>query len=72
VLQVHNPSATAPLGRRTHTCCWPIGEPGAKTFRFCGDPAAFGKSYCQTHDDSAHGRAPKAKPATVATATPPG
>jgi len=34
-------------------CCWPIGEPGTKGFRFCGDPSISGKSYCPHH----HGKA---------------
>jgi GcrA cell cycle regulator len=34
---------------RTLTCCWPIGEPGTKSFHFCDDEAASGKPYCATH-----------------------
>lgn len=30
-------------------CCWPIGEPGTKGFRFCSDPAMGGKPYCAEH-----------------------
>jgi len=33
----------------TKSCCWPIGEPGTKGFRFCADPAMGGKPYCATH-----------------------
>lgn len=36
-----------PLGR--HPCCWPIGEPGTASFRFCGDPNEAGKPYCPDH-----------------------
>jgi GcrA cell cycle regulator len=35
--------------RRTTACCWPIGEPGTKTFRFCDDTARAGKPYCREH-----------------------
>lgn len=31
------------------SCCWPIGEPGTKGFRFCADPALGGKPYCPAH-----------------------
>jgi GcrA cell cycle regulator len=34
---------------RSLTCCWPIGEPGTKTFRFCDDGAVAGKPYCASH-----------------------
>lgn len=34
---------------RTLTCCWPIGEPGTKSFHFCDDEASAGKPYCATH-----------------------
>lgn len=30
-------------------CCWPIGEPGTPSFRFCDDGAMHGKPYCQQH-----------------------
>jgi GcrA cell cycle regulator len=35
--------------RRGLTCCWPLGEPGTKEFRFCGDEPVAGKPYCQQH-----------------------
>lgn len=31
------------------SCCWPIGEPGQREFRFCGCEAAPGKPYCAEH-----------------------
>jgi len=34
---------------RVATCCWPIGEPGTRSFRFCDDPAEAGKPYCADH-----------------------
>lgn len=30
-------------------CCWPIGEPGAADFRFCGAEATSGRPYCAEH-----------------------
>ncbi|MCQ8240140.1 GcrA family cell cycle regulator [Rhizosaccharibacter radicis] len=35
--------------RRGLTCCWPLGEPGTKEFRFCGDEPVPGKPYCAEH-----------------------
>jgi GcrA cell cycle regulator len=37
-----------PYGRIIE-CCWPIGVPGTKAFRFCGDPSEPGRSYCPDH-----------------------
>lgn len=34
---------------RLSTCCWPIGEPGTRSFRFCDDNATHGKPYCSAH-----------------------
>lgn len=51
------PSPVAPprpaFVRPSSECCWPIGEPGTKGFRFCGDPSIPGKSYCPPHRDKA-------------------
>jgi GcrA cell cycle regulator len=39
-----------PMMRRSApACCWPIGEPGRKDFRFCDDVSAPGKPYCEDH-----------------------
>lgn len=35
--------------RRPSACQWPLGEPGSKGFRLCGDPAADGYPYCAIH-----------------------
>jgi GcrA cell cycle regulator len=42
---------TAPVQSRrpAPSCCWPIGEPGTKTFRFCDDTSVAGKPYCVEH-----------------------
>jgi GcrA cell cycle regulator len=34
---------------RVSTCCWPIGDPGTASFRFCDDGAMAGKPYCAQH-----------------------
>lgn len=38
-----------PLRLGSGACCWPIGDPGAPGFRFCGAPALVGKPYCADH-----------------------
>ncbi|HZF75163.1 MAG TPA: GcrA family cell cycle regulator [Acetobacteraceae bacterium] len=35
-------------------CCWPIGEPGTKEFRFCSAEATSGKPYCAQHASVAY------------------
>lgn len=34
---------------RVSTCCWPIGDPGTPSFRFCDDGAMPNKPYCAEH-----------------------
>lgn len=44
--------AVSPMARpasRVPACCWPIGEPGTSSFRFCCDPAIASKPYCAPH-----------------------
>lgn len=42
-------SASVVLGVLSQ-CCWPIGEPGTRDFKFCCEPVeAVGKSYCPDH-----------------------
>jgi GcrA cell cycle regulator len=43
------PSAPIQARRSAPSCCWPIGEPGTKTFRFCDDASLPGKPYCDEH-----------------------
>ena len=40
--------APRPYGRMV-TCCWPIGEPGTREFRFCDVPSEPGRPYCEDH-----------------------
>ena len=46
------PAALRPLAPRigrSVACCWPIGEPGTSSFRFCDAEATQGKPYCTEH-----------------------
>ena len=42
-----------PYGR-VITCCWPIGEPGSRNFRFCDAESVPGKPYCADHAQLAY------------------
>jgi len=49
--------AAAPPPRpygRVITCCWPIGEPGTRSFRFCDAQSVPGKPYCEEHAQKAY------------------
>jgi len=51
--------AAAPPPRpygRVITCCWPIGEPGTRSFRFCDAQSVPGKPYCEEHAAKAYVR----------------
>ena len=37
-------------------CQWPVGDPRSDSFHFCGEEAAPGKPYCQTHCALAYSR----------------
>jgi GcrA cell cycle regulator len=39
---------------RNVSCCWPIGEPGTKSFRFCDAEATPNKPYCNEHAQLAY------------------
>jgi len=41
------PIRTPHLGNQS--CCWPIGEPGTRGFRFCDVTNEAGKPYCPEH-----------------------
>jgi GcrA cell cycle regulator len=45
--------APRPYGR-VITCCWPIGEPGTRSFRFCDAASMPGKPYCEEHAQLAY------------------
>ncbi len=46
-------AAPRPYGR-VITCCWPIGEPGTSSFRFCDFESVPGKPYCEQHAQLAY------------------
>lgn len=41
-------------GARVTPCCWPIGEPGTRAFRFCDEGSVGGKPYCEQHSALAY------------------
>lgn len=43
-------------------CCWPIGEPGTRDFRFCVAEAVPGKPYCPDHVAVAYVRVRERRP----------
>jgi GcrA cell cycle regulator len=45
---------TAPRPARQEPCCWPIGEPRTRGFRYCDAPAHPGKPYCAEHAGAAY------------------
>jgi GcrA cell cycle regulator len=47
-------SDPAKLG--TGQCCWPIGDPGKKDFRFCNEPNQQARPYCPEHCAQAYVR----------------
>jgi GcrA cell cycle regulator len=58
-LQPARVALTAPPPRpygRVITCCWPIGEPGTRSFRFCDAESVPGKPYCDEHAQLAYVR----------------
>jgi GcrA cell cycle regulator len=49
------PPPPRPYGRVV-TCCWPIGEPGTRSFCFCDAASVPGKPYCEDHAQLAYVR----------------
>ncbi len=43
-------------GGRLQACCWPLGEPGTRSFRFCDAESLAGKPYCAEHAQLAYVR----------------
>jgi GcrA cell cycle regulator len=50
------PTIPTPSYGRVCPCCWPIGEPGTKTFHFCDVDTLPGKPYCAEHAQIAYVR----------------
>ena len=43
------PVRRTPTAIGNTSCCWPIGDPGTPSFRFCDAPNQAGKPYCPKH-----------------------
>ena len=43
----YDPDQKYDIDRRA--CCWPMGEPGTPSFRFCAALVSLGKPYCAEH-----------------------
>lgn len=52
-LGVRSPEAPRPAGRVAR-CVFPIGDPGADSFRYCEDPTHPGRPYCSPHCQAAY------------------
>ena len=46
---IDSPHKCSLLELRAAQCRWPISEPGAADFAFCGNPSSDGVSYCAGH-----------------------
>lgn len=53
------------LARKSSDCCWPIGEPGTREFRFCDAVSEPGRPYCGDHCRIAYARVREAPPAVA-------
>ncbi|HTI81808.1 MAG TPA: GcrA family cell cycle regulator [Acetobacteraceae bacterium] len=42
-------SLTPSIFRQPESCCWPIGNPGTRAFRYCDGASVPGKPYCEDH-----------------------
>lgn len=51
------PLPAVPVGR-VRECCWPIGEPRAKDFRYCDAPSVPCRPYCDEHYKVAYMKTP--------------
>jgi GcrA cell cycle regulator len=47
--QIDSPHKCSLLELSQAQCRWPLSEPGAKDFGFCGNPSLDGFSYCSGH-----------------------
>lgn len=50
--------------QKPQPCCWPLGDPGTATFRFCDNEAVSGKPYCETHCQRAYAGAGRTTPSS--------
>jgi GcrA cell cycle regulator len=43
----------------SRTCKWPIGDPAASDFHYCGQPPQSGRPYCDEHDRMSYQATPR-------------
>jgi GcrA cell cycle regulator len=68
------PSGKTLFELTNHSCRWPHGQPGTKTFHFCGAPGADlegGRPYCERHMRRAYVGHRKTTAAPAGAAEPP-
>mgnify|MGYP001305440036 FL=1 len=46
----------------SRTCKWPIGDPAASGFHYCGLPPQSGRPYCDEHDRMSYQATPRKRP----------
>ena len=44
-----------------NTCRWPVGDPTAPDFHYCGERPLVGQPYCETHDSQSYQTARRKK-----------
>ena len=67
------PPPPPPKMPRARECCWPLGEPGSKGFRFCDSPDVVGGTpYCADHCKLAYTKSPASaeRPAYIGSKLP--
>lgn len=65
IVQAAVPAPVAKPPRRSAECCWPIGDPGTRSFRFCESIAVISGVYCADHAQVAYVRIRDRREATV-------
>ena len=53
--------AVTTLTLSSRTCKWPIGDPVASDFHYCGSPPQSGRPYCDEHDRMSYQATPRKK-----------
>ncbi len=57
---VEEPGLATFSSLEAHMCRWPIGDPAADDFSFCGQALALGRPYCAQHSRTAYRPGPAA------------
>jgi GcrA cell cycle regulator len=53
-VQLPPPPAPVLVPLLTGECCWPLGEPRTRGFRYCDAPCDVRRTYCTKHHKDAH------------------